>query len=309
MWFKNLQIYRLPAPWAMTADQLESLLASQAFAPGTSLDMQTQGWISPRDNGMLVYSTNRQMLLALQTEKKLLPSSVINQVTKAKAAELEEQQGFKPGKRQMRELKEQVTDELLPRAFSVRRTTWTWIDPVNGWLVIDAGSPAKAEEVLKLLIQAIDKFPMETLRTARSPVAAMTDWLAADEAPANFTVDQDTELRATGEGKATVRYVRHTLEAEDVQRHIASGKQCTRLAMTWADRVSFVLTEALAIKRVAPLDVLKEDSDVSSKNDEERFEADFALMTGELGKLIADLVAALGGEIREGQTPDLRQAA
>ncbi|MDQ9169519.1 recombination-associated protein RdgC [Oxalobacteraceae bacterium R-40] len=309
MWFKNLQIYRLPAPWAMSADQLESLLAGQAFAPGTSLDMQTQGWISPRDNGMLVHSVNRQMLLALQTEKKLLPSSVINQVAKAKAAELEEQQGFKPGKRQMRELKEQVTDELLPRAFSIRRNTWTWIDPVNGWLVIDAASPAKAEEVLKFLIKAIDKFPMDTLRVARSPVAAMTDWLVSDEAPVNFTVDQDTELRATGEGKATVRYVRHALEADDVRRHIASGKQCTRLAMTWADRISFVLTESLSIKRVAPLDVLKEDSEITSKNDDERFDSDVALMTGELSKMIADLVTALGGELREGVMTDLRQAA
>jgi recombination associated protein RdgC len=299
MWFKNLQIYRLPAPWAMTSEQLEACLAPQAFAPCTSLDMQSQGWVSPRDNGMLVHTVNRQMLLLLGTEKKLLPASVINQVAKAKAAEIEEQQGFKPGRKQMREIKEQVTDELLPRAFSIRRNTWTWIDPVNGWLVIDAGSASKAEEVLKLLIKSIDRFPMETLRVVRSPVGAMTDWLAADEAPSGFTVDQDTELRATGEGKATVRYVRHTLEADDVRRHIAAGKQCTRLAMTWADRVSFVLTESLTVKRLAPLDVIKEDADVMSKNDDERFDSDVALMTGELGRMLADLVEALGGEMQE----------
>ncbi|MDB5761086.1 MAG: rdgC [Herminiimonas sp.] len=299
MWFKNLQIYRLPAPWAMTSEQLEACLAPQAFAPCTSLDMQSQGWVSPRDNGRLVHTVNRQMLLLLGTEKKLLPASVINQVAKAKAAEIEEQQGFKPGRKQMREIKEQVADELLPRAFSIRRNTWTWIDPVNGWLVIDAGSASKAEEVLKLLIKSIDKFPMETLRVVRSPVGAMTDWLVADEAPSGFTVDQDTELRATGEGKATVRYVRHTLEADDVRRHIAAGKQCTRLAMTWADRVSFVLTESLTVKRLAPLDVIKEDADVMSKNDDERFDSDVALMTGELSRMLADLVEALGGEMQE----------
>jgi recombination associated protein RdgC len=299
MWFKNLQIYRLPAPWAMTAEQLEARLAPQAFAPCTSLDMQSQGWVSPRDNGMLVHTVNRQMLILLGTEKKLLPASVINQVAKEKATELEEQQGFKPGRKQMREIKEQVTDELLPRAFSIKRNTWTWIDPVNGWLVVDAGNASKAEEVLKLLIKAIDKFPMESLRVTRSPVAAMTDWLAADEAPGGFTVDQDTELRATGEGKATVRYVRHTLEAEDVRRHIAAGKQCTRLAMTWADRVSFVLTESLTVKRIAPLDVLKEDSDSAMKNDDERFDSDIALMTGELHRMLTDLVEALGGEMQE----------
>jgi len=299
MWFKNLQIYRLPAPWAINADELESHLAPQAFTACSSLDMQSQGWVPPRNNEKLVHVVNRQLLLKLDTEKKLLPSTVINQVTKARAAELEEQQGFPPGRKQTKELKEQVTDELLPRAFSVLRSTFVWIDPVNGWLLVDAGSPSKAEEVLKLLFKAIPKFPLETLRTVMSPGAAMTDWLASDEAPYGFTVDQDTELRSTAESKATVRYVRHTLEAEDVRRHIESGKQCTRLALTWADKVSFVLTENLSVKRIAPLDVLKEDVDISGKDENERLDGDFLLMTGELAKLLASLVEALGGQLKE----------
>lgn len=299
MWFKNLQIYRLPAPWAITAAQLETALAPQAFTPCTSLELLTQGWLSPRNNGMLVHTVNKQMVIQLGTEKKLLPSSVVNQVTKARAAEIEEQQGFAPGRKQMRELKEDVTDELLPRAFSIQSSTWAWIDPVHGWLVIDAGSPGKAEEVLKLLIKAIDKLPLETLRTVLSPVTAMTDWLLSDEAPAGFTVDQDTELRSTGEGKATVRYVRHTLEADDVRRHIEAGKQCTRLAMTWDSKISFVLTEGLTVKRIAPLDVLKEDSDSTTKNDDERFDSDLMLMTGELNKLLTSLIEALGGQLQE----------
>jgi len=303
MWFKNLQIYRLTAPWTLTAEQLEANLAPQAFAACGNLDLQAQGWVPPRPHkdgsGALVHTVNRQLLLQLATEKKLLPSTVINQVTKARAADIEEQQGFKPGRKQMKELKEQVTEELLPRAFSIVRGTRVWIDPVNGYLVVDAASPAKADEVFKLLLKVLESLPFASLRTERSPLAAMTDWLAADEAPAGFTVDQDTELRATGEGKATVRYVRHTLEADDVRRHIAAGKQCTRLALTWADRVSFVLTESLALKRVAPLDVLKENADATLRNDDERFDTDFALMTGELAKMIGELVDALGGEEKQ----------
>jgi recombination associated protein RdgC len=301
MWFKNLQVYRLPAPWNVSPAHLETDLAAFAFQPCSSLEMQSQGWISPRDNGQLVCTLNRQMLLVLGTEKKLLPTTVINQVTRIKAAEIEEQQGFRPGRKQMKELKEQVTDELLPRAFSVWRSTRVWIDPVNGWLVVDAGSAAKADEVLKLLFKAVDKLPLETLHVAQSPVSAMTSWLAADEAPSNFTVDQDTELRSNAENKATVRYSRHTLEADEVRRHIEAGKQCTRLAMTWADRVSFVLTESLTIKRVAPLDVIKENAAVTAQNDDERFDSDFMLMTGELGKMLNDLVGALGGETEKKQ--------
>src|SRR5438067_7908709 len=297
MWFKNLQIYRLPTNWAFTPEQMEEALQSQAFTPATSNELLRQGWDSPRANGKLVHTVNKQMLMMLGTEKKLLPSSVINQVAKAKAAELEEQQGFPPGKKAMKELKERVADELLPRAFSIRSNVWTWIDPVNGWLVIDAASPSKADDVIKLLLKAVDKLPLESLRVQRSPVGVMTAWLEADEAPYNFTIDQDTELRATGESKATVRYVKHSLDPEDIRRHIAGGKQCTRLAMTWASRISFTLTEQLAIKAIKPLDVIKEGETITY-SDDERFDNDIMLMTGELAKMLVDLVEALGGEAK-----------
>jgi len=297
MWFKNLQIYRLPTPWAFTPEQLEEALAPHSFTPASSNELLRQGWDRPRPNGGLVHVVNKQMLILLGTEKKLLPNTVINQVAKARAAELEEAQGFAPGKKAMKELKERVADELLPRAFSIRSNVWTWIDPVNGWLVVDAASPAKADEVIKLLLKAVDKLPLESLRVQRSPVGVMTEWLQADDAPAGFTVDMDTELRATGESKAAVRYVRHTLEPEEIRRHIAAGKQCTRLAMTWDSKISFVLTESLAIKAVKALDVISE-KESSTKNDEERFDGDFMLMTGELAKLMADVVEALGGEAK-----------
>ena len=299
MWFKNLQIYRLPAPWSISAEQLETALASHAFTDTSSLDLQNQGWCAPRDKGGLVHVVNRQLLVALATEKKLLPTAVVHQVAKAKAAEIEEQQGFAPGRKQMKEIKEQVTDELLPRAFSIRRNTMVWIDPVNGWLVVDAGTAAKADEVIKLLIKSVNPLPLRALRVQQSPLAAMTQWLSTDEAPYGFTVDQDTELRSTGESKATVRYVRHTLEAADVRRHIESGKQCTRLALTWADRISFVLTESLTIKRIAPLDVIKEGEDGLGRDADERFDGDMMLMTGELARMMAALVEALGGEVPE----------
>jgi len=294
MWFKHLQVYRLPAPWAFTPDEMATALSRQMFTPASSNELLRQGWDAPRGAG-LVHTVNRQMLILLATEKKLLPASVINQVAKAKAAELEEAQGFAPGRKAMKELKERVADELLPRAFSVRTNTFCWIDPVNGWLVVDAASPSKADDVIKLLLKAIDRMPLESLRVQRSPVAVMTAWLETDEAPVGFTVDQDAIMQATGESKASVRYVKHALEVDDVRRHIAAGKQCKRLAMTWNDKISFVLDETLAIKGVKPLDVITE-KDTSTRNDEERFDNDMMLMTGELAKMLADIVEALGGE-------------
>lgn len=295
MWFKNLQLFRLPKHWSISADELEAALAPQAFLPCTTQQPTSQGWVAPTKDGRLVFSSNKQFLLTLRTEKKLLPSSVINQVARERAAEIAEQQGFRCGRKQMKEIKEQVSDELLPRAFSLQKDMGVWIDSVNGWLAIDASGASAAEEAVKLLVKALDKFPLKVLHTQRSPVASMTDWLLADEPPFGFTIDQDLELRSTAHGNATVRYVRHSVEPEEVRRHIQNGKQCTRTALTWRDKVSFVLTESLAIKRVAALDVLKENGEVSA-GDEERFESDFLLMAGEVAQMLDDLLMALGGE-------------
>lgn len=295
MWFKNLRIYRLPHHWAMTVDQLAAYLLTQTYTPLQSLETVTHGWVPPT-GADLVHSVNKQMLLTLCTEKKLLPSAVIALATKEKAASIEDMQGFRPGRKQMKEIKEQVTDELLPKAFTTLHHTRIWIDPVNGWLVVDSASPSRADTALKFLIKSIDKLPLETLYVAKSASASMTDWLVADEAPTGFTVDQDAELRHSGEGKATVRYTRHTLEVADLQRHIAAGKRCTRLALTWSDKISFVLDESLCLKRVTPLDVLKENGGDAS-NEAERFDSDFLLMTGELNMLLGDLLTAFGGEV------------
>lgn len=295
MWFKNLQLYRLSTPFGLDPAELEDKLAPLAYEPGSSLDMQRHGWVPPREGGGLVHSVGGQYLIALRSERKLLPASVINQFAKAKAQEIEEQQGFKPGRKQMREIKEAVTDELLPRAFSIWRDTLIWINPKDDLIVIDAASAAKCDEVMQLLNKSLERLGARPLQTNESPVAAMTGWLAADEAPAGFTIDQDTELRSPAQSKATIRYVRHSVDAEDVRRHISDGKQCTRLALTWNDRVSFVLTENLEIKRVSPLDVLQESGDKGG-DEAERFDADFALMSGELSQLVDAVAQALGGE-------------
>jgi len=295
-WFKNLKIFRLTAHVSAFAEDLKAGLGRHAYQPGSNLEMQSLGWIAPRENGGLVHIVGGQILLVLRAGKKLLPGAVVNQTAKARAQEIEEQQGYKPGRKQMKEIKERVIDELLPQAFNVYRDTRVWIDPINRWLVIDTASSAKADEVIGLLAKTIDPFPLENLYVAQSPASAMTGWLAEDEAPGNLSIDQDTELRSSGESGAAIRYVKHSIDADDARRHIQSGKQCTRLAMTWADRISFVLTEGLDMRRVVPLDVLKDGNEGITANDDEKFDSDMMLMTGELAKLLAEMVEALGGE-------------
>lgn len=303
MWFKNLQIYRLPAPWAIDLAKLDEQLARGGFAKCASHEPMSRGWVAPRKDGALIYANNRQWLLSLATEQRLLPSSVVNDEVRERAEVLTETQGYAPGRKQLRELKERVTEELMPRAFTRKRSTFVWIDPQNGWFIVDAGSQGKAEEVVEHLRFCLDELPLKLLHTQVSPQSAMADWLAGGEAPAGFTIDRDCELKAVGEEKSAVRYVRHPLNDEvsaEIKAHLAAGKLPTKLALTWDERISFVLTEKLEIKRLAFLDLLKEEAEKNAEHADEQFDADFALMTGELTRFLPALIEALGGEIVEG---------
>ena len=294
--FKNAKIYRLTsvAPF-WNLDELNDKLAAHAFVPGGQLQLQTVGWVPPREGADLTHAVSGKILLTLRVESKLLPGKAINQATAARAREFEEREGFKPGRKLMKEIREKIIDEKLPTALTQYDDIRLWIDPIERWLIIDTSTPSKADMVIGLLAKSIEPFPLENLYVARSPVSAMTGWLAEDEPPVNFSIDQDAELRASGTSGAAIRYVKHSIDADDVRRHIQSGKQCTRLAMTWADKISFELTEDLDIRKIRPLDVLKENHPAED-TDAEVFDAEFLLMAGEIAKLLAELVYALGGE-------------
>lgn len=300
MWFKNLQLYRLPQPWTIAIEDLQEKLAKATFQPCGSQDSHSEGWVPPVDwDERLVYDISGQWLIALGSEDRILPSSVVRQEVNERAQVIAETQGFRPGRKQVQTIKEEVLQEFLPRAFTRKSRLFAWIDPVNGWLGIDASSPTRAERLLEALHDAVVPLPVKLLRTGRSPAAVMTEWLLAGEASDGFTIDSDCELRAINEEKSTVRYVRHALDNPEIRAHLEAGKQPTRLGLVFEDRVAVTLTDKGELKKLTFLDVVRESLETLDSNEEAVvFDTEFTLMTGELQKLLPALVSTLGGETK-----------
>lgn len=289
-------VYRLAADWSASVAQVDEALSAARFAECGATQPRAMGWVPPRGeaHGALIEAIGGQWLLQLMVETKVVPGSVIKRQVDALAARIEQQTGRKPGKKETRELKDQALLDLLPMAFTKQARIKVWMAPAERLLVIDAGSASRAEEVLTALIAVLPGLSAQLVNTAVSPAAAMADWLVAGEAPANFTIDRDCELKAADGEKPVVRYARHALDIDEIREHIQAGKQPTRLALTWRDRVSFTLTEGLQLKKIAFLDGVFEGQAKASAD--ESFDADAAIATGELAPMIDDLIAALGGE-------------
>lgn len=292
-------IYRIVSGWPTVVAPLEAALEDARYAECGASQEKSVGWIEPRGHahGPLVEVVGGQWLLKLVIEVKVVPGSVVRRKVQDQIDHIEASTGRKPGKKEKRELSEDARLALLPMAFSKQSSVQVWADPQAGLLLTDAGSTAKADEVMTWLIKAVDGLVVQLVNTQTSPAAAMSLWLSTHEAPPDFSVDRECELKAADESRAVVRYTRHALDTDEVSQHIAMGKVPTRLALTWSDRVSFVLTEALHLKKIAFLESVFEGAPSSpADGKDDNFDADVAIATGELRKLLPDLLQALGGE-------------
>ncbi len=293
-------VYRMVSAWTMAQAQLEQALEQARFEPCGASQEKSAGWVEPRGqaHGPLVEIIDGQWLLKQAIETRSVPASVVKRKVQERAEQIEASTGRKPGKKEKRDLAEEIRFTLLPMAFTKQSSVLVWIDPKAARLVLDAGSQAKADEVMTALVAAIDGLAVQLIDTQTAPAVAMAEWLSTQQAPPAFSVDRECELKAADESRAVVRYTRHALDTDEVRQHIALGKMPTRLALTWNDRVSFVLTEGLQLKKVALLDVVLENQpQAAGDGKDDGFDTDVALVTGELRQLLPALIDSLGGEM------------
>lgn len=296
--FKNALVYHIDQWEPPTQGDIERRLDGARFAQCRPTQPQSAGWVEPRGerHGALLESVGGQLLLKLCSETKPVPASVVKEQLNARLDKIEADTGRRPKGKAAREIKDQVVHELLPRAFPKRSTALVWIDLKARRVLIGAASGKKADAVVTQLVDLFGGLRLVPLQTEWSPATAMAAWLSDKQAPARFSVDRECELRQPDSEKAVVRYSRHTLEIDELGAHIKQGKLPTQLAMTWNSRVSFVLTDTLALKKIKLLDVVLEGHSPADGADG-GFDADVAISTGELQLLLPDLIAALGGPL------------
>ena len=293
--FKNALIYRI-AEWDSQAlSTLEERLAAGRFAECGATQPESVGWVQPRGekHSTFAESVGGQLILRLCVERKAVPGSVVKAQLEARLDKIEQETGRRPKGKAAKEIKEEIVQDLLPRAFPKRSSNLVWIDQKAGLVVVNAGSSKGADRIVTTLVEALGGgIVLRPVNTQLAPATAMAEWLRTKEAPSGFTVDRECELKQPDSEKSTVRYARHTLDIDEV-------KLPTQLALTWNSRVSFVLTEGLAIKKIKLLDVVLEEGKSASPNggsDDGGFDADVAISTGELRLMLPDLIEALGGE-------------
>lgn len=293
MFFRNLTLFRFPT--SLDLSDLETQLAECALKPVGALELSSRGFIPPtgQHHAAFQHACDDALWLTVGGEDKLLPGAVVNDLLQKKLAAIEEKEGRKPGGRTRKRIKDELVTELLPRAFVRPVRTDALIDRQHGVIAVDTSSRKSAESVVSEVRRALGSFPALPLNAETAPRAILTSWIAGDPLPDGLALGDECELRDPVDSGAVVKIQRMDLSGDEIAKHLESGKQATRLALTLDDHVSFVLGEDLIVRKFKLLDGAVDQLEAGNDDDiAAELETRFALMAGEFKRLFSVLEKA-----------------
>ena len=309
MWFKNVNFFEFQEGFEVEVEALEQALESHRFQPCGASTPLSVGWVPPHleqtaadaEQAPLLYQANGCVLLALKTEKKLVPPAVVNEKLGEKLQHIQETEQRKVRKKEKDALREEIYETLLPQAFSQSSVLYGYFDLNNRRLVVNTAAPAKAEDFSVQLRKAMQSLKLRLPEVA-TVSQTLTNWVITHDYPKDLVVEDSCTLQDQQEG-GTIRCQRQKLTDEDIVSLVESGREVVQLSLSWQDRLAFTLTDELIVKSIKYLEAVQDQArDMHTETGMEKFDADFTIMTEALNSLLNTLTGIFQQPRQENDT-------
>lgn len=291
MWFRQIQIFQLTSPMQSSPNALAEKLEPLEFKPCLPSMPSSMGWVSPIDeeHAPLTRGINGCIMFCLQLEDKILPASVVTQALKDKIKMIEKNEARKMRQKEKLSYKDEVTQTLLPRAFTKFTRINAYIDTRNGWLILNSTSPAKTELFLTMLKKSLGD-GIETIEVIK-PSSIFTHWLKEKNYPQAFSVEKSCVLQDPDQQNRMIRCQQQDLFAPSIQTLVKEGCEAIQIGLCWHDKINFVIGEDFSLKsiRLADDDIAEIQDEMETK--QQKFDADFIMMSEMYAGLINDLLS------------------
>lgn len=293
MWFTNCYFFKFTQTFSLSQEAFEKALATLSFKPCGTLDLSTFGWTSAlgHNTDAFTHQANGCILIRAKKQEKILPTSLIKDLIEEQITAIEKSEGRTVKKKEKDQIKEDIIHSLLPQAFTKSSFITGYIDTNQQLLVINVSSRNKADDFMALLRKAIGSLPVEPIRKTGDLELLLTHWLKDQTLPSAFELAMEAELKSPEENGAIIRLKQQDLTADEIMAHLETGIQVTKLALTWQERITFILHEDVSLKRIKFTDLVKEQQqDIDDQDKLAKLDADFTLMTGEFAEFFVYLI-------------------
>lgn len=297
MWFRNARPYKLPGRLGIDASELSQRLSRRPFQPCRPSQAVSSGWVAALSDDAtdFVHKSGDYWLIRLQREERLLPASVIRSEVNSRIQEIQTGQGRRVQRKERLDIVDEVTQDLMPRAFTKSQYLEALINDREGWVWVNTASAGRAEDLLSLLREGLGNLPVAIPDTQKSPVIMMSQWVLNGGLPDGMSLGGDVDLEDPQEEGGVVRVRGMYLESDEIRRHIESGKQVVRLALSWQDQIDFVVDRDLSLRRIRFSDELKGVNEELHEDVLARRDADCLLMGETLSTLQSAITKTFGG--------------
>lgn len=294
MWFKQIQLFQLPAPLFSSAEDLITKLEPALFRPCLPSMPISAGWVPliDEDDAPLVRAVNGCFILCLQLEEKILPASVVQQELGKKVKQIEAAENRKIGQKQKLSLKDEITMTLLPRAFTKFTRLYAYIDTNNQWLVLGTANAKMTEQFMTIFKKSFSD--VTPLSEPKKLSAKMTQWLKHQDYPSTFAIEKACVLQDPNQEARMIRCQQQNLFASSIQALLQDGCHVKQIALSWQDRLNFVLAHDFSIRSIQFQDeLIAEAKELEAETKQQQFDADFLIMSQTFASLLKDLTSLL----------------
>jgi len=293
--FRNLRFYRVTSPWPESEEALSDILSKNTFSPCGSFSERSAGWEAPgnRDDDPLCRRVNGADLMQLRTQSRLLPAAAIKEVLEERVVEFRARMEQEPSRAELRNLKEETRDKLLPKALVKSERTNACFIHSESLLVIDAGTVTKAEWLIDQLRACFDQFFCTPLAFNNAPGDLLTGIFMGDS-PLGFSLGRECRMQDVMDSKSMVSWRDFELTDHTIRQHVVDGMRLTHLGVGFDEVMNCVISDEGIVSKVKFIE--GEAVDNWGKEDPlAKLDADFVLLTAAVRRLIEDLKKLLGG--------------
>ncbi len=293
--FRNLRFYRITSPWPKSEQALSELLSENAFSPCSAYSERSAGWEAPAiaDDDTLCRRLNGADLLQLRTQSRVLPVAAIKEALEDKIVEFRSRMEQEPSRTELRRLKEETKDELLPKALLKSDRSRGCFIPSESLLVIDVATVAKAEWFLDNLRTCFGQFSCIPLAYNKSP-GELLKRIFLGETPLGFSLGRECRMQDLSDSQAIASWRNIELSDQSIRHHVIEGMKLTHLGVGFDELLNCVINEEGEVSKLKFIEGDAVDT-FDGEDPQSRMDADFVLLTGTVRRLNEDLKKLLGG--------------
>lgn len=292
--FRNLRFYRVEGNWPASEEELSQCLETAGFKSCGPLTERSSGFV-PVDSDtsdLLARRVNGADLFRLRSQSRLLPHAVVAEELEVRIEEYRQRMNEAPSSREKRRLKAEARDELMPKAMLKSDRIWGYYDLKEKVIGIDALHDAAADRFLRRLQASLDGVNIQPLQFGK-PVDELLAAVFFDGAPKQFALGRECRMQDLGDASSVVRWSDFDLSEATIRNHVANGMRLTHLAIEYDSVMNCVLSDSGVISKLRLIGM--DDDNEDHVEPLAKLDAGFALITGMLRGLLADLRKELGG--------------